>query len=263
MQSIYKELEDGRQLLYAWFPAMHSRVDLIVCNRPEAELKAIAEEISDKLADIEQIGNYHNASSELCRVNACPYNKPLVISKELFGIVSDCVAYHKKTLGYFDITVKSEQYSKDMVNAIELSADDSSIFFKKKGIRLDLSGYLKGYGLEQIREILNRHAVENALINMGNSSVMAIGNHPYGKGWKISGTEDRHEITLHNQCYTTSGNENQKRKHIINPQTGKPVEGKRQISVVTAKGTDGEALSTALFAADAEEKEHILINFKQ
>ncbi len=67
-----------------------------------------------------------------------------------------------------------------------------------------LSTYLvssKGYALETIKSILNECVIENALINMGNSSVLALGNHPVGTGWKVN------NILLHNECLTTSGND--------------------------------------------------------
>lgn len=82
---------------------------------------------------------------------------------------------------------------------------------------------------------------------MGNSSVLALGNHPVGTGWKVN------NILLHNECLTTSGNDSPERRHIVSPRDGKLVEGARQISVVTTNGAIGEILSTALFAADSEQ----------
>ena len=61
-----------------------------------------------------------------------------------------------------------------------------SVFFQQAGTTINLSGFLKGYALDKIREILKVHIIANALINMGNSSVLALGNHPVGTGWKVS-----------------------------------------------------------------------------
>lgn len=49
---------------------------------------------------------------------------------------------------------------------------------------------------------------------MGNSSILALGNHPVGSGWKIN------DILLHNECLTTSGNDSPSRRHIVSPQNG-------------------------------------------
>ena len=99
---------------------------------------------------------------------------------------------------------------------------------------------------------MNEALIENALINMGNSSILALGNHPVGSGWKIN------DILLHNECLTTSGNDSPNRRHIVSPQNGKLVEGVKQIAVVTANGSIGEILSTALFAADSEQTKALM-----
>lgn len=87
---------------------------------------------------------------------------------------------------------------------------------------------------------------------MGNSSILALGNHPVGSGWKIN------DILLHNECLTTSGNDSPSRRHIVSPQNGKLVEGVKQIAVVTTNGSIGEILSTSLFAADSEQRKALL-----
>ena len=69
------------------------------------------------------------------------------------------------------------------------------------------------------------------------------------------------EIFLKNECLTTSGNDSHERKHIIDPQTGKLIEGKREVAVVTANGTVGEVLSTSLFVADARQRELLKVEF--
>lgn len=51
---------------------------------------------------------------------------------------------------------------------------------------INLSGFLKGYALEKIRELLQQYEIENALVNMGNSSVLALGHHPLADGWKVN-----------------------------------------------------------------------------
>ena len=166
-----------------------------------------------------------------------------------------CLEYNGKTLGCFDITVHSENYNQNTIQSVHLSAEDHSIYFSRPGVAVNLSGFLKGYALETIKSILNECVIENALINMGNSSVLALGNHPVGTGWKVN------NILLHNECLTTSGNDSPERRHIVSPRDGKLVEGTRQISVVTTNGAIGEILSTALFAADGEQSKDLLTEF--
>ena len=120
------------------------------------------------------------------------------------------------------------------------------------------------------RQILNTCCIENALINMGNSSVLALGDHPAGTGWKVNfgnrlETDKigmKQSVLLCNECLTTSGNESDGRKHIISPHDASFVEGIKQIAVVTKNGAVGEILSTALFAASPEQREALLVNLR-
>lgn len=266
LQQIYKPLDAGKGLLYAWFSAMHSRVDLVIYGKSEAVLKTVAEEIYEEVSHLERIANFYDVESELSSVNQVAFNHPVVISKDLFRMIALCKEYNKRTFGCFDVTVRSENHDEDMIASIRLSADHSTLFLKRKETRIDLSGFLKGYALEKIRDILCKYELENALINMGNSSVLAKGNHPHGDGWKVDFDEafmnNVNEIpVLFNECLTTSGNNSVDRKHIVCPVTHSCIGGMKSVSVITRKGTEGEALSTALFVADPSLQNRIVKDF--
>jgi thiamine biosynthesis lipoprotein len=244
VQSVY-----NKGLLYAWFTAMHTRVDILLYGKPEEELHNIIAVISDTLQRLEMTANFFDPSSELGQLNQTAHLKPIAVSDELFQMVSLCKVYHEKTNGYFDVSIRSDHYDAETFQSLILDETNSSIRFAKQGLRLDLSGFLKGYALDKVKEILQNYLIYNALVNIGNSSVMAIGNHPNGEGWKITVASTGKEYLLKNECLTTSGNDTPERKHIINPHTGKYVEGQRTVSVVTKSGAEGEALATAKFIA--------------
>ena len=258
IQHLYKTHGDDG-LLYAWFLSMHTRVDIILCcQKSENELMLVVNSIYDTLRQLERIANYYDPSSELSQVNQRASTAPVMISQSLYRMISLCTEYHKKTLGCFDVTIHSDNYNQDTIHSIHLYPEAQSVFFQQAGTTINLSGFLKGYALDKIREILKVHIIANALINMGNSSVLALGNHPVGTGWKVSfddqaSTTKNHKtqsILLNNECLTTSGNNSDDRKHIISPSSGKPLEGVRQVTVVTDDGTTGEILSTSLFVAN-------------
>jgi thiamine biosynthesis lipoprotein ApbE len=69
-----------------------------------------------------------------------------------------------------------------------------------------LNGFAKGYALRAVAHILQENSVHNALISMGNSSVLATGKHPNGTGWSVGmyptlAKKDT-AITLFNECLT-------------------------------------------------------------
>lgn len=266
-EHLYKEISPGKSILYSWFDAMHTRVDIVMCNQTEADLLRIMDVISNKIAFLEKIGNYFDPESEIYLVNNTAFNNPVKISPELFAIIAQVKEYCKMTLGYFDVSIHSDNYRWGMIHQIILNDNDGTVYFNEKGVKIDLSGFLKGYALDAISLILDEAGVADALINMGNSSVMGKGNHPYGDGWKIGMGKSKNQpedqtVLLKNQCLTTSGNDHVNRKHIINPYDNTYIEGEKSISIISDNASEGEVLSTALFAAPDTDHEPILRRFK-
>lgn len=260
-QHLYRQSSDGDSLLYAWFPSMHTRVDIILSSQySEDKLLLVIATIQDILRQLEKTANYYDADSELAQINQTASLHPVKLSSFLYEMIYLCLEYHRKTLGCFDVTVHSEHYTRNTIQSVQLSAEDQTVFFQKKGTTINLSGFLKGYALERIREILESYVIRNALINIGNSSILAIGNHPNGKGWKVDFDKRLHigkdsennALILFDECLTTSGNDSAERKHLISPHSGKLVEGCKQLAVVTTNGAIGEIFSTSLFVADEE-----------
>ena len=260
-QHLYRQSSDGDSLLYAWFPSMHPRVDIILSSQySEDKLLLVIATIQDILRQLEKTANYYDADSELAQINQTASLHPVKLSSSLYEMIYLCLEYHRKTLGCFDVTVHSEHYTRNTIQSVQLSAEDQTVFFQKKGTTINLSGFLKGYALERIREILESYVIRNALINIGNSSILAIGNHPNGKGWKVDFDKRLHigkdsennALILFDECLTTSGNDSAERKHLISPHSGKLVEGCKQLAVVTTNGAIGEIFSTSLFVADEE-----------
>jgi thiamine biosynthesis lipoprotein len=236
---------------------MHTRIDMLLYDKTESKLRNTVAVISDTLHDLEMTANFYDPTGELSKVNQTAHIKPIKLSKDLFRIISLCRMYREKTAGCFDIAIHSDNYHAGTFRSIVSDEENQTIYFTEQGLRLDLSGFLKGYALDKAREICRNLSQENALINIGNSSVMAIGNHPHGEGWKVGLATTEKEFLLKNECLTTSGNDSLGRKHIICPHTGKYIEGKGTVSVITPTGSEGEALSTALFVANPEQKERL------
>lgn len=244
---------------YAWFSALHTRVDLLLlAPLTEDEFQTVEEAIHAELTAVEQMGNRFDPNSELSRAVQAATARPVLISKELYSLLSRCLQANRETGGLFDITVNSPAFTPRLINAstpglisaVELipaapSPPPSSLAavpevfpsgylrLHEEGIILDLSGILKGYALERLRQLLASFAITDALISLGNSSILSLGHNPS-------------DIPPGN-CLTTSGNATPQRRHIRNPLTGKLIEGQKTISVTTPNGIDGEILSITRF----------------
>lgn len=255
IEHVYKHLGGGRSLYYSWFGALHTRIDLVLCHRDEEESEILSSEIAEELARIERMADRFDLGSELSRINESASHKCHSLSPELFYIIRDALAWGERTQGYFDITIQSENYQPGLFREVECDERSLSISFLRPGIVLDLNGYIKGYALDKCVAMVKEKGVTDALINFGNSSVAALGNHPNGLGWPINVSEGSlHIPPLRDVFLTTSGFGEKNRFPIINPMTGERKETPGIVSVITSSGVSGETLSTALYASPPDDK---------
>lgn len=284
-------LADGGHRDYIYFEAMHTRVDILVdftvSDYPSEsrqvtgwvdstpETVALGEDIAAALAELEAVGNRFDPSSELSGVNRMAYTNRTALSPKLYGILSRCLDFNRRTCGLFDITAGSSCNGLSLAGEVRLSSDHT-ISFSDPHVRLDLSGVLKGFALDDIRAIVASRGIADAFISVGSSSILAMGDcHRVGSpsvGWPValralavsgnSGEGSAPTVWLQDECLTTSGNASPQRAHIVNPLTGQLVTGARMASVVTKDGAEGEALSTACFLASDSQLEQITQEFK-
>ena len=255
---------------YAWFEALHTRVDLLLLgSHSEAEFETVEAAMRAELSAVEKLGNRFDPDSELSRavraanaslsfslnnspapgsvVGGSPADfAPVPISPALYSLLARCLQANRDTDGLFDITVNSPYFRPGLINIVKLSPPPTpslslvsapSLIGRAGGesssIILDLSGILKGYALERLRTLLHTLGITDALINLGNSSILSLGHNP--------------SDIPPNHCLTTSGNATAERCHIRNPLTGKFVTGQREVSITTADAIDGEILATVTF----------------
>jgi len=263
IQFIRKSSADGKNILYAWFEAMHTRIDMLLCSGISYEnLELTANSIQHKIDSLEKIANRFEPKSELFFINNNAFDRPCNISEELTEMIEECLIYNKKTYKCFDITVNSLNNYRFGIENIYLEPEKRRISYHHPNIQIDLNGYIKGYALRFVAQILRENNITDALISMGNSSILAMGNHPQTEGWSIGldpeFDKNNTSVTLFNECFTTSGNSLKNQRHIINPENGKFVKEMNTVSVITADPALGEILSTAFFVANEANRQLML-----
>lgn len=249
MQLLTKAITNSNLLAYLWTSSLNTRVDIVLYADVESSVyNALSEAIQMELDRIMAFANRFDSDSELSKLNSHGYGSPLDISQELYSIIEDCLDHNRRTMGCFDITVNSLSAISDGCSYIELKGGNR-IELKHPDLRLDLNGYIKGYALSRVADVIEEAGFKNALINIGNSSVAAIGNHPVGSGWKVSPSHGQHpQVTLHNNCLSVSGNIGMDSPHIKDPYSGRVVDKSATVMVSTTSPIDAEVLSTTIFS---------------
>jgi thiamine biosynthesis lipoprotein len=122
-----------------------------------------------------------------------------------------------------------------------IGINDGLIQKEKSGMVIDLSAIAKGFGTDQVANLLKERGVKDFMVEIG-GEIVTSGNNPKGEAWHIginrpvedsTGTnnEIQEVIEVHNCAMATSGNyrnyyiteDGRKVSHTIDPSTGRPV----------------------------------------
>lgn len=245
--------------------------------------------IEQMLDVIDQQINMSNDNSEIYDVNQAAGKEAVKVSSETFNLVKVSIDYARDTKGTFDPSIgplinlwkignggehvpdaDDILRAKSLVNYndIEMDEEHSTIKLAKEGMALDLGGIGKGYAADLVADYLHQEQIESAIIDLGGSSIIAIGSKPSGESWRIGLQDPDRErgeqlalIRIDNQTIDSSGvyerffMENGVRyHHILDPKTGFPTQnGIKSVTIVGGTATDADVLSTALVVMDLEE----------
>lgn len=238
---------------------MGTRLDALLFGEDPAALETLCRRMETEIRRVERLLSRFDAESALYQVNRDAVIYPVGMEEELWMVMQDCRRYFEWTDGCFDIT-------RGRFGEVEFDDTNRTVFLKGRA-GFDLGGYGKGYALRQIRRLLDAEAVMRALINFGDSSILATGTHPHGDYWPVG---INHPFTgvsmdvmhLRDSSLSVSGNKPAQPAHIVNPETGAYVTGRKTVAVVADDPVDAEALTTALMVATPDQVENIVNRFK-
>lgn len=239
---------------------MGTRLDVLVIDKSRWESYEVWSDIVSELRRLDYMFNRFDEASEVSVINKKAAVEDVITSREMWTVLQSCKSYHYGTLGLFDITLCD-------FKTVILKEDNQSVAFSAEGVSLDFGGYAKGYALARIKDIMQQAGVKQAFIDFGNSSIMAIGRHPFGDAWKVSVQNPYHiesildEISLKDQALSVSGNTPGYSGHIIQPTSGKAFKDRKMVAVAAHDPLDAEVLSTVFMIANENEKAQISINY--
>lgn len=235
---------------------MGTKLDLITIGTGKDDSGRIWNWLCFEAERLDALLNRFIPESEVSRVNGANVLQNISVSEELGGLIRCTREYFERTDGLFDITKGGMK---------DVSLDDENHLSLNRNT-LDFGGFAKGFLLKKLKEKLLEQGVQTAFVDFGDSSIMALGHHPFGDCWKV-GVKDPFggavlgEIELRDQAMSTSGNTPIYSSHIINPKTGEADNSRTVVTVVSDDPLDAEVLSTVAVIASPEELEVVKKNF--
>jgi thiamine biosynthesis lipoprotein len=257
-----------------------------------AALPRIVDEAFDEVDRIDRLMSHYKADSAVSRVNREAARAPVTVEPELFDFIADAMRYNRESHGAFDITVgplmkawgffrgEGRLPSEDELAAaqrhvggthVTLNPAARTISFDEPGVELDLGGIAKGYAVDRVVRLFQQRPIAAALISAGGSTIYGLGAPPGRDGWKVDLQDPidprKIALTVHlkDRAVSVAGSSEKsfeaggvRYSHIMDPRTGKPVQGVLSVAVLASSGTAGDALDNAFFVLGPERSQTYL-----
>ncbi|MGL5958501.1 MAG: FAD:protein FMN transferase [Phocaeicola sp.] len=251
--------------------------------------ESLKEEIENRLKEVDNSLSTFKKQSIITKVNQ---NEPVELDTHFVQVYNIAQRIAAETDGAYDITVAplvnawgfgfkhsagieaaTIDSLKQFVGYKKIKLSDGKIVKEDKRTLLDCSSIAKGYGVDQVAQLLESKGIKNFLVDIG-GEVVAKGKNPKMKLWRIGinkPIEDSLSINqelqtileMSNIGMATSGNyrnfyykDGKKYAHTINPLTGYPAENSLLSATVIAKDcTTADAYATAFMVMGIEKAE--------
>lgn len=257
--------------------AMATSFEVIIVESAEVDALYAAQAAEAVFAEIHRLEDElsrFRPGSDVWQLNQLNAGQSLRVSLATWDCLSLAKTMHTESGGAFDITVgplmqlwrtedgSLREPSEERLHAaklsigselFELDENDLRVTLKADHMVFDLGAIGKGYALDQAAVILNEWGIEHALLNAGDSTLLAMGKPPDEEAWTVTLADGAQALSLQDRALSGSGFM-VKGAHIMNPRTLRPVAIQEQRSYALAPSAAlSDALSTAFMIMDREE----------
>ena len=217
----------------------------------------------------------HDDASDVSRVNRRAGEPALVHAPALAATVASARAWAERTGGAFDPTVapildvwrraarrgappprRVVETARQRVGWHGITVRGEHVGLARRGAALDLGAFGKGAALDRIGAALRGARCNAAMLNFGESSLLAIGRPPRCR-WEVLLRHPRGgfagRFALRDRACSTSAAlgawariGGRRIGHVADPRSGRPLREPAQVTVLARSAATAEALSTAL-----------------
>lgn len=257
----------------------------------------LQEEIEAEFKKVDDEFSMFNSQSIVARLNN---GEQPELSNDFIDVFKLARQVSEDTNGAFDITVaplvnawgfgfKHEQMpSKEQVDSLReligyryVTLKDKTITMQKPGMMLDFSAIAKGYGVDVVARLLERHDIKNYMVEIG-GEITTRGINPERVPWRIGvnkpsedALNENHELqtilNVTDKSMATSGNYRnfyvkggKKYAHTIDPKTGYPVQHSLlSATVLTDRCAKADAYATSFMVLGMDGAKQILERHKE
>lgn len=263
--------------------ALGATASLALYHHDEDKARRAIDAAIAELQRLESVFSLYRADSAMARLNRD--GRLDAAPAELMVVVGEALAMAERTDGWFDPTVQPlwQAYlhhegaapapdaiaaARALVDWRGIIVEGESIRFGRAGMGMTLNGIAQGWITDRVAEVLRTHGLERMLVDMGEPKAMAA--KPDGSAWRIGIADPRDPartitaVDVVDRAVATSGGYGTifdsagRFTHLMNPKTGGTAPAEASVTVIAAKASTADALSTALAVAPAASRQAIL-----
>ncbi len=254
-------------------------------------VSGLKKKMEKRLDEINQSMSTYRKESEISRFNALRSTaERFHVSDDFLQVMKAAKRLHELTNGAWDGTLRpllnlwgfgdsahgNRIPEKERIDALLADIGFDQIEISEQGylrkqnasISLDLASIVKGYGVDQLAELVQENGFANYLVEIG-GEVVAGGSRKDGGDWRVGISVPRPDaafdevyqvVSLHDRAFATSGDyrnffeaDGKHYSHILDPVTGHPVTHRVvSVSVMADTCMLADGLATALMVMGHE-----------
>jgi len=256
---------------------------LLVDPAAEVSKDRLEVRISETLEHIENLLSTWRDDSELSKFNTNSSSGWIDVSAELCDAIERALEVSRQSNGAFDITVGplvnlwgfgphgdvNEPPDDDALRAamnivgyeeLQTRCDEPAVRKSDGAVYVDLSGWAKGYAVDEVAVLLDDRQIANYLVEIG-GELRVRGHNAEGLKWAVAietpskTTRTPHSVLrVTNTSVATSGDyrnyfdhDGKHYSHTIDGRTGRPIEHElAAVTVVSESAAYADAMATAL-----------------
>lgn len=259
-------------------------INIIIYSNNETKAKESIELAFKKIEEIDEKYNSKNSKSVIYKINN-EKNKEIEIDSELKNILNSIRKIYVESGKKYDITISPlldlwgfgknprDEVPKKLeikevlkfINFSDVVVEKNNLKYLNNVKKIDTGSFLKGYAIEKAKNLLEKRGEEHAFIT-SISSIATIGKKLENKPWRV-GIQDPFNsektlgiVELSGNSLGVSGDyqtyveiNGKKYHHLMDKQTGYPIDDKKLVAVISKSAFLADMYSTALFSMSEQE----------
>ena len=252
-------------------------------DRPRHEVLNVVDDAFAEIARVDQALSDWRDGTELYEVNRHAGRGPVTVSQDMYDVVERAHHFSEISNGAFDITFNVmwgvwdfKKRPATLPDAAEISrrlplishrnvvldSKARTIFLRQNGMKIGLGGIGKGYAVDRVCMLLEKHGLHNYIVAGGGD--MRVSGSRGQDPWRLAVQHPRQQgvlflLDMTDVAVATSGDyesyfflDGKRYHHILDPKTGYPARGVSSVTIIALQATDADALATAVFVLGVE-----------